>query len=1006
MRYLSYQIIFFLFTISIFAQSPHGDNFDVDCSNCHTADSWKVDLTKISFDHSKTNFALIGQHINVDCKSCHESLVFSKMDKDCFSCHKDIHQGTVGLDCSSCHTPTTWMVKDIIGLHQNGRFPLLGAHQTTDCAQCHTGYPQLNFEPLNIDCYACHKQNYESTQNPNHVAANFSTECQDCHNVSALSWKATNIDHSFFPLVGGHALPSCFSCHQQGGDFGGLSTECYSCHQQTYEATQNPNHIAAGMPTTCEVCHSIQGWTPAEFNHDLTAFPLTGKHIDTDCSNCHTNGYTGTPTECYACHQQDYESTTDPNHVVENYPQDCSVCHNTTNWGDANFDHNLTQFPLTGAHTTTTCQSCHQNGYTGTSTDCVSCHQTDYNNTSNPNHTTVSFPTTCVDCHSTAAWAPATFDHDNQYFPIYSGAHNGKWNQCSECHTTPSNYSQFSCIDCHEHNKPDMDNDHQGVQGYIYSSQDCFSCHPQGKKDGAFNHATSSFPLTGLHISASCTDCHQNGYAGTTSVCSDCHTTEYNSASNPNHQTLSISTDCAICHTPTADWQPALFPQHDQVYQLLGRHAEIANDCASCHNGNYTTTQNQCVECHQSAYNASVNPNHSAAGLSTECSTCHNSNGWAPSTFDHSATGFTLSGTHQPLQCSGCHNGTTTGLQSDCVSCHQADYNQAANHTAQSYPTNCEQCHNSVNWNEATFNHQNTSFPLTGAHTTTTCQSCHQTGFAGTPTDCFACHQTNYNSTTNPNHVTENIPTTCVDCHSTTAWQPASFDHQNTGFPLTGAHINTSCQSCHQSGYNNTPTDCLSCHQTDYNNTTNPNHIAANFPTTCVECHSTSAWTPATFDHDNQYFPIYSGKHKDKWNQCSECHTTPNNYSLFSCIDCHEHNQSEMDSKHQGVNNYVYNSISCYDCHPDGQDRPVVFNHTITEFPLTGAHTNVECAQCHSPKQDRISSECVAFHMQDYLNTANPNHQAAGISTDCISCHSTNNWSSGIKLLEEGKAFQ
>ena len=387
------------------------------------------------------------------------------------------------------------------------------------------------------------------------------------------------------------------------------------------------------------------------------------------------------------------------------------------------------------------------------------------------------------------------------------------------------------------------------------------SCHPQGKIDGAFNHATSSFPLTGLHISASCADCHQNGYAGTTSVCSDCHITEYNTASNPNHQTLSISTDCAICHTPTADWQPALFPQHDQVYQLLGRHAEIANDCASCHNGNYTTTQNQCVECHQSAYNASVNPNHSAAGLSTECSTCHNSNGWAPSTFDHSTTGFTLIGSHQPLQCSGCHNGTTTGLQSDCVSCHQTDYNQAANHTAQSYPTNCEQCHNSVNWNEATFDHQNTSFPLTGAHITTTCQSCHQTGYTGTPTDCLSCHQTDYNSTTNPNHVTENIPTTCVDCHSTTAWQPASFDHQNTGFPLTGAHINTLSIVSSIWLYIIHQQIVMLVIQTDYNNTTNPNHIAANFPTTCVECHSTSAWTPATFDHDNQYFPIYSGKH-------------------------------------------------------------------------------------------------------------------------------------------------
>ena len=270
---------------------------------CHNADSWKIDLTKITFDHSKTNFPLIGQHQNVDCKSCHQSLVFSKMDKDCFSCHKDIHQGTVGFDCASCHTPTTWIVKDIIGLHQKGRFPLLGAHKMADCAQCHSGYAELNFEPLNIDCYACHQQNYILTQNPNHVAANFSTDCQDCHNINALSWRTTNVDHSFFPLVGGHALPSCFSCHQEGGNFSGLSSDCYSCHRQTYEATQNPNHIAAGLQTTCNDCHNINSWAPASFNHDITQFPLTGAHQTVDCAQCHANGYTGTPTDCYACHQ-------------------------------------------------------------------------------------------------------------------------------------------------------------------------------------------------------------------------------------------------------------------------------------------------------------------------------------------------------------------------------------------------------------------------------------------------------------------------------------------------------------------------------------------------------------------------------------------------------------------------------------------------------------------------------------------------------------------------------
>ncbi|HRQ55108.1 MAG: hypothetical protein IT276_07440, partial [Ignavibacteriaceae bacterium] len=156
MRRLSFQIIFFLFSINVFAQSPHGDDFDVDCSNCHVSDNWKVNFSKVTFDHSTTKFSLIGQHQNVDCKSCHTSLVFSSAKTDCFSCHKDIHQSTVGFDCASCHTPTTWIVKDIIGLHQTSRFPLLGAHKLADCAQCHSGYTELRFDVLNVDCYACH----------------------------------------------------------------------------------------------------------------------------------------------------------------------------------------------------------------------------------------------------------------------------------------------------------------------------------------------------------------------------------------------------------------------------------------------------------------------------------------------------------------------------------------------------------------------------------------------------------------------------------------------------------------------------------------------------------------------------------------------------------------------------------------------------------------------------------------------------------------------------------
>ncbi len=75
----------------------------------------------------------------------------------------------------------------------------------------------------------------------------------------------------------------------------------------------------------------IYGWSPANFNHNLTSFPLTGKHITVDCQVCHSAGYTGTPTDCYSCHQQDYESAQDPNHVFGGYSTNCTDCH-TYQW--------------------------------------------------------------------------------------------------------------------------------------------------------------------------------------------------------------------------------------------------------------------------------------------------------------------------------------------------------------------------------------------------------------------------------------------------------------------------------------------------------------------------------------------------------------------------------------------------------------------------------------------------------------------------------------------------
>ncbi|MEZ4887069.1 MAG: cytochrome c3 family protein [Chitinophagales bacterium] len=123
---------------------------------------------------------------------------------------------------------------------------------------------------------------------------------------------------------------------------------------------------------------------------------------------------------------------------------------------------------------------------------CVGCHQTDYDGANDPDHSAAGFSTDCATCHSETAWD--TFDHDNLYFPIYSGEHDGEWSDCVDCHTNPNNFAEFTCTSCHTN--PETDNEHTGVGGYTYESTACLACHPTGDSDTAFDHDNTNFPLT------------------------------------------------------------------------------------------------------------------------------------------------------------------------------------------------------------------------------------------------------------------------------------------------------------------------------------------------------------------------------------------------------------------------------------------------------------------------------------------------------------------------------
>ncbi|UCE04589.1 MAG: cytochrome c3 family protein [bacterium] len=523
----------------------------------------------------------------------------------------------------------------------------------------------------------------------------------------------------------------------------------------------------------------------------------------------------------------------------------------------------------------------------------------------------------CKICHTTSGWTvnskSIAFKHKTTGYPLV-GQHRNV--ACRNCHKNLIfSFVGIACADCHT-------DFHRGQFG-----NRCDNCHTpvnwENRSEVFEQHNRSAFPLIGVHAVADCEACHfnqhQNEYANTPIDCKACHLENFTTSTNPDHKKANLGTNCQECHIITIDWQNTNF-QHPASFVLRGEHSKL--DCNSCHVSTYSGTANICYGCHENTYKNTTNPNHLVFGFRTDCTICHDETSWEGANFNHlNESGFDLVGAHQQLQCIACHVGNqVSNLPRDCFGCHQSDYNKVSNpnHAQNNYDHDCTKCHSTTGWIPADLVHDQAKFPLTGAHANVPCADCHVNGYAGTPTDCFSCHSGDYNSVSNPNHVQNNFNHDCVTCHTTSAWLPATFDHSQSKFPLTGAHSSVACADCHANGYSGTPTNCMSCHEQDYNNTTNPNHNAAQFPTECESCHNTSNWTQTTWDHDNQYFPIDSGRHRGAWNACSDCHVNPNDYKNFECINCHAHRKDSTDQDHRGVNRYVYESAACYNCHPRG----------------------------------------------------------------------------------------
>jgi hypothetical protein len=399
-------------------------------------------------------------------------------------------------------------------------------------------------------------------------------------------------------------------------------------------------------------------------------------------------------------------------------------------------------------------------------------------------------------------------------------------------------------------------------------------------------------------------------------------------------------------------------------------------------------------------------------------------------TFDHSKTGFTLTGSHILARCSSCHvDGVFKGTPRDCASCHVAGNRMgAAAKNTSHIPTfdKCDKCHQTNAWTPAKkFDHLGVA--------PGSCQTCHNgtrttgkpNGHIATTDSCDSCHKTadwkqlSAGGLLPANH----LPTTqaCSLCHNQASFIPGVMNH-------TGIVAN--CASCHngQSFVGVAPVKM-------------PNtHLPSNMP--CETCHSSSKTNVGGFAgtlmnhagivtgyatcHNGQSLFGVSPKtkadapttHITTSLDCSACHPLTTTFSMANltvvpfghlpttqtCSTCHAGNSFAPGS---GVMSHTGILGNCASCH-NGQAFTGV---TPKSKPVNHLPSSMPCEICHSPTSTNpggfvttgmnhtgIVGGCTNCHNGQTFFGVSPVAKPSShlpTSMSCETCHSTSKTTSG-----------
>lgn len=261
----------------------------------------------------------------------------------------------------------------------------------------------------------------------------------------------------------------------------------------------------------------------------------------------------------------------------------------------------------------------------------------------------------------------------------------------------------------------------------------------------------------------------------------------------------------------------------------------------------------------------------------------------------------------------------------------------------------------------------------------------------------------------------------CSECHTTSGWSMTAmagagggFDHARTGFPLTGAHTQVPCVSCHLAE-RTTERECMGCHQDEHE---------GRLGLQCDQCHDARNWrsTRAVQRHRMTRLPL-TGVHALL--DCTACHarTTDRTYTEVpaDCFACHEKDyRSDIHPVHQGDPNnpsLAPFTRDCGACHRPIGWAPAVVNPRIfgltgsgaglgagtaagmshgarashdLRFPISfGKHRAADCESCHPvPASPRLVA-CTGCHAHSPLRLRR-DHGGSTVATDgagCLGCH-------------------